>query len=135
MKYIYTDEQFAELAKFEDLIDIYTHHNYTPSKGVSFSDIKRLAEIHRTATGSRIQVNPTCSSCVKRVLRAIGPSYFTDKETRAIAARKEAAKKRIVSVSEETPKTEKKVVKTTASSSGNGKKKTAATKKTAKKKK
>lgn len=107
----YTDEQFKELAEFDG--SFYTAVKLNYARPLRRGAIERIAQIHREATGSSLRGNPTCSDCIKRVLKVVGVHYLADKEERsALAEAKKAALAREVATKEETPKTEKKVVKT-----------------------
>ena len=77
--------------------------------------MKRIAEIHRAATGSHIKVNAFCGECAVRILRIVGASYFADKEEREERAKAEAVKHE-VSTSQEASATKKKTVKTATKS-------------------
>lgn len=122
---IYTDEQFNELAQYEDRFNTAVYLRY--ARALPNGALERITEIHHAATGSKLRANGNCADCVKRVLRAVGVSYFTDKEARRIAAQMHPHK---VETSEAPAEPVKKAVKTAQKST-----KKAAPKKTTTKKK
>lgn len=123
---IYTDEQFNELAQYEDRFQTAVYMRY--ARALPPGALERIVTIHNAATGSRLRSNGSCADCIKRVLRAVGVSYFTDKDARRVKAQQARRESRKVEVVEETPVAEKKVVKTAKKAA-----KKAAPKKTTKK--
>lgn len=105
----YNDEQFQELAEFEES---YLTAQKGYARPLRRGAIERIAEIHREATGSRIKGRGNCSACALRVLRLVGTYYFADKEERAALEAQKAAKSHEVATAEATPKKTKKTVKT-----------------------
>ena len=122
---IYTEEQFTELAQYEDRFNTAVYMRY--ARALPPGALERIVTIHNAATGSRLRANGSCADCIKRVLRAVGVSYFTDKDARRVAAQQA---KRKVEVAETPAEPVKKVVKTAQKST-----KKAAPKKTSTKKK
>jgi len=107
---IYTDEQFNELAQYEDRFNTAVYMRY--ARALPPGALERICIIHNAATGSKLRANGSCADCIKRVLRAVGVSYFTDKDARRVAAQQAKRESRKVDVVAETPVAEKKVVKT-----------------------
>lgn len=113
----YTNEQFNELSVYEQnfFYAIKTQTTGNSVHPITKGQLKRIAEIHREATGSHIKVNAFCGECAVRILRIVGASYFADKEEREERANAEAVKHE-VATSEETPAPMKKTVKTATKS-------------------
>lgn len=123
---IYTDQQFEELAQYEDRFQTAVFMRY--ARALPSGALERICQIHNAATGSRLRANGSCADCIKRVLRAVGVSYFTDKDARRVAAQQAKRKSHEVAVSEETPATEVKAVKTEENAPKKATKKTTAKK-------
>lgn len=105
----YNDEQFQELAEFEES---YLTAQKGYARPLRRGAIERIAEIHRAATGSRIKARGNCGECALRVLRLVGTYWLADKDERAALEAQKAAKSHEVATAEATPKKTKKTVKT-----------------------
>lgn len=110
----YTNEQFNELSVYEQnfFYAIKTQTTGNSVHPITKGQLKRIAEIHREATGSHIRVNAFCGECAVRILRIVGASYFADKEERAALEAQKAAKSHEVATADKSPKKTKKTVKT-----------------------
>ena len=102
----YNDQQFAQLAAFEEYFETAVNHRY--ARNLPHGAPAEIAEIHRAATGSRLKAN-NCAQCQLRLLRVVGTHYFADKEEREAAA---AAAAKRVAETEEIPAPKKATVKT-----------------------
>lgn len=105
----YNDEQFQELAEFEES---YLTAQKGYARPLRRGAIERIAEIHRAATGSRIKARGNCGECALRVLRLVGTYWLADKDERAALAVQRASKSHEVTASDKSPKKIKKSVKT-----------------------
>ena len=100
----YNDQQFERLAAFEAYFDTAVNHRY--ARNLPHGAPAEIAEIHRTATGSRLKAN-NCAECQLRLLRVVGTHYFADKEERELRARVQSTVEK-AAPKKATVKTEKK---------------------------
>ena len=129
---IYNDQQFAELAKWDEaLYFVKASGTLSPRLGMHFTDVQRLAQIHREATGSKLRPASHCDTCMARVLRVIGTYYFADKEARQARQELQEARRELqeaaarkVEKTEETAAPVKATVKTAAKPKSTAKKAT-----------
>lgn len=105
----YNDEQFQELAEFEES---YLTAQKGYARPLRRGAIERIAEIHRAATGSRIKARGNCGECALRVLRLVGTYWLADKDERAALAAQRVSKSHEVATADKSPKKTKKTVKT-----------------------
>jgi len=84
-----TDEQFNALAPFEHNYETALKANYSRYPGRAAIDT--MFAIFREITGSRININRSCSTCVLNLVKSVGKLYFEEKERRQ-KAEEEAAK-------------------------------------------
>lgn len=105
----YNDEQFQELAEFEES---YLTAQKGYARPLRRGAIERIAEIHRAATGSRIKARSNCGECALRVLRLVGTYWLADKDERAARAQQEKPQAHKIGISDKSPKKTKKTVKT-----------------------
>lgn len=90
----YTDEQFAEISKYEDNFRTAVQGNW--SRNIPIPEIKRLRAIYEEAAKTRFPLNVACGTCRLNLLKRAGKLYFADKEERIAAANAaEAAAKTI----------------------------------------
>lgn len=109
----YTDEQFAELAKYEDHFRTATQGNW--ARNIPLPEAKRIRAIYEEASKTRFPLNMACATCRLNLLKRAGKLYFADKEAREAAAA--AAKKTAEEAAAPKPKkapAKKKMTKTDA---------------------
>lgn len=109
----YTDEQFAEISKYEDNFRTAMEGNW--SRNITLPELKRLRSIYEEAAKTRFPLNVACGTCRLRLLKQAGKLYFADKEERIAAANAaeaaaktaEAAKPKKATAKKKTAKTAK----------------------------
>ena len=82
-----TEEQFTALAPFEQHYRTALDCNYTRYPGRAAIDT--MFEIFRAVTGSRININRSCSVCILHLVQNVGKLYFKEKERRESEALKD----------------------------------------------
>ena len=85
-----TDEQFNALAPFEHNYETALKANYSRYPGRAAIDT--MFAIFREITGSRLNINRSCSTCVLNLVKSVGKLYFEEKERRQKAEEEAAAK-------------------------------------------
>lgn len=109
----YTDEQFAEISKYEDHFRTATQANW--ARNIPLPELKRLRTIYEEASKTRFPLNVACGSCRLNLLKRAGKLYFADKEERiAAASAAEAAAKTIEEAKPKKAPAKKKTTKTAA---------------------
>ena len=78
----YTNEQFAELSKFEDNFRTATSTPTGWTRRIAIPDQRRIKAIYTEATGERVPYNIGCGNCLLSLLKKAGKLYFADKEER-----------------------------------------------------
>ena len=81
-----TDEQFNILAQFEHNFETALKANYSRYPGREGVDL--IFRTYRDITGSRININRSCSVCILNLVKNAGKLYFAEKERREEEARK-----------------------------------------------
>lgn len=85
----YSDEQFAELSKYEDNFRTAIQGNW--ARNIPVPEIKRIRAIYEAAAKLHIPFNAGCGTCRLNLLKRAGKLYFADKEARIAAANDKAA--------------------------------------------
>lgn len=80
----YSDEQFAELSKYEDNFRTAIQGNW--ARNIPVPEIKRIRAIYEAAAKLHIPFNAGCGTCRLNLLKRAGKLYFADKEARIAAA-------------------------------------------------
>ena len=78
----YTNEQFAELSKFEDNFRTATSTPTGWTRRIAIPDQRRIKSIYTEATGERVPYNIGCGNCLLSLLKKAGKLYFADKAER-----------------------------------------------------
>jgi len=82
-----TDEQFNTLAQYEQYYKTALECNYSRYPGRAAVDT--MFNIHRAITGSRLNLNRSCSVCILNLIKSVGKLYNQEK-ARRIAVQLEA---------------------------------------------
>lgn len=85
----YSDEQFAELSKYEDNFRTAISGNW--ARNIPVPELKRIRAIYEAAAKLHIPFNAGCGTCRLNLLKRAGKLYFADKEARIAAANDKAA--------------------------------------------
>ena len=85
----YSDEQFAELSKYEDNFRTAIQGNW--ARNIPVPELKRIRVIYEAAAKLHIPFNAGCGTCRLNLLKRAGKLYFSDKEARIAAANDKAA--------------------------------------------
>ena len=78
----YTNEQFAELSRFEDNFRTATSTPTGWTRRIAIPDQRRIKAIYTEATGERVPFNIGCGNCLLSLLKKAGKLYFADKAER-----------------------------------------------------
>ena len=89
----YTNEQFAELSKFEDNFRTALSTPSGWTRRIAIPDQRRIKAIYTEATGERIPYTIGCGHCVLNLLKKAGKLYFVDKAEMEKAAAEAKAEK------------------------------------------
>lgn len=109
----YTDEQFAELSKYEDHFRTAIQGNW--ARNIPLPEAKRIRAIYEAAGKTRFPLNMACATCRLNLLKRAGKLYFADKDERIAAANAaEAAAKTIEEAKQKKATAKKKTTKTDA---------------------
>lgn len=107
----YTDEQFAEISKYED--NFRTAVEASWARNIPLLELKRIRAIYEEAAKTRFPLNVACGTCRLNLLKRAGKLYFADKEARiAAASAAEAAAKTIEEAKPKKAPAKKKATKT-----------------------
>lgn len=79
-----TDEQFNALAPYESNYKTALTVNYSRYPGAAAIDT--MFNVYRAVTGSRLNMNRSCSVCVLNLVKNVGRLYFAEKERREAEA-------------------------------------------------
>lgn len=74
----FTIDQLNELSRWETAFETAVRSDY--ARGVSPRSAERIFEILKEATGTNMILNPSCSRCVRDLLKMVGSRYFADKQ-------------------------------------------------------
>ena len=101
-----TDEQFNTLAQYEQYFKTALECNYSRYPGRVAVDT--MFNIHRAITGSRLNLNRSCSVCVLNLIKSVAKLYNQEK-ARRIAVQLEAQRiaEEMMAKKEEEPKPDK----------------------------
>lgn len=77
----FTIDQIKELSKWEDAFRTAVKSDY--ARGVTPRNAEKIFEILKSATGTNMILNSSCSRCIKDLLKLVGTRYFADKQEMA----------------------------------------------------
>lgn len=104
-----TDEQFNALAPYEENYKTAIEVNYSRYPGVAAIDT--MFNVYRAVTGSRININKTCGTCVLHLVQDVGKLYFQEKARRLAEELKKMEEAKTESKPDKAKKTTKKTTK------------------------
>ena len=73
-----TTEQFKALQPYEEFVITMLRSEWTRHPGDSALDL--MAAIYSKVSGSKVNLNKGCSSCIMNLIKDIGSIYMTDKK-------------------------------------------------------
>lgn len=77
----FTIDQIKRLSKWEDAFRTAVKSDY--ARGVTPRNAEEIFEILKSATGTNMILNSSCSRCIKDLLKLVGTRYFADKQEMA----------------------------------------------------